>query len=173
MNFAIQAGEVIPLNFDAYAQSLIDFCGPRFRSECGVRVLTTLKRRLEKGEKTYHATDRKLIKELGITEEEQHEMLTLRTDKTPKAKKERTPRPKWLEAHPQERTAPWTKKGISRSKFFKDRKAAREAAEKERLWRAAQRRRAEQWIKARRGQYKGIKQRWGLHNTPLRGQAII
>ena len=26
MNFAIHAGEVIPLNFDAYAQSLIDFC---------------------------------------------------------------------------------------------------------------------------------------------------
>ena len=170
MNFAIQAGEVTPLNFDAYAQSLIDFCGPRFRSECGVKVLTTLKRKLEKGEKTYNATDRKLIKELGITEEEQREMLTLRTDKTTKAKKERTPRPKWLEAHPQERTAPWTKKGISRSKFFKDRKAAREAAEKERLWRMAQRRMAEQWIKARQGQYKGIKQRWGLNTILIRGQ---
>ena len=56
MNFAIQAGEVTSLNFDSHAQSLIDFCGPRFRSECGVKTLTTLKRKLEKGEKTYQSS---------------------------------------------------------------------------------------------------------------------
>ena len=149
MNFAIQAGEVTPLNFDSHAQSLIDFCGPRFRSECGVRVLTTLKRKLEKGEKTYHATDRKLIKELGITEDEQHEMLTLRADKSPKAKKERTPRQQWLEAHTQERNAPWKKQGISRRKFFKDKKTAREAAERELRRREARRQKVQGWMEAR------------------------
>ena len=150
MNFAIQAGEVTSLNFDSHAQSLIDFCGPRFRSECGVKTLTTLKRKLEKGEKTYHATDRKLIKELGITEEEQREMLTLRADKPKQAKKERTPRQQWLAAHPQERTAPWKKMGISRRKFFKDRKMAREAAEKERCRREARRQKVQEWMEARR-----------------------
>ena len=149
MNFAIQAGEVTPQTFDSHAQSLLDFCGPQFRSECGVRVLTTLKRKLEKGEKTYHATDGKLIKELGITEEEQREMVTLRADKSPKAKKERTPRQKWLAAHPQERTAPWKKMGISRRKFFKDKRAAREAAERERRRREAQRQKVQEWMEAR------------------------
>ena len=149
MNFAIQAGEVTPQNFDSHAQSLIDFCGPRFRSECGVRVLTTLKRKLGKGEKTYSATDRKLIKELEITEAEQREMVTLRADKSPKAKRERTPRQKWLAAHLQERTAPWKKMGISRRKFFKDKKAAREAAERERRRRDAQRQKVQKWMEAR------------------------
>ncbi len=170
MNFAIQAGEVMPLNFDSYAQSLIDFSGPRFRSECGVRVLTTLKRKLDKGEKTYHATDRKLIKELCITEEEQHEMQTLRVDKQKKAKKERIPRPQWLSEHPQERNKPWETEGVCRSKFFKDRKAAREAAAAERRWRTAQRRRAIQWIKERQAQRVRTNQRWGLKKYSSRGQ---
>ena len=172
MNFAIQAGEVMPLNFDSYAQSLIDFCGPRFRSECGVRVLTTLKRRLDKGEKTYHATDRKLIKELCITEEEQREMLTLKSDKQRKAKKERIPRPQWLNEHPQERNKPWEAEGVCRSKFFKDRRAAREAAAAERRWRTAQRRRAIQWIKERHAQSVRTKQQWGLRKYHSRGQVL-
>ena len=167
MNFAIQAGEVMPLNFDSYAQSLIDFSGPRFRTECGVRVLTTLKRKLDKGEKTYHATDRKLINELCITEEEQHAMQTLMANKQRKTKKERIPRPQWLAEHPQERSKPWEAEGVCRSKFFKDRKAAREAAERMRRWRAAQRRRAIQWIKERQAQRVRTNQRWGLKKYHL------
>ena len=161
INFAIQAGEVTPDNFDEHAQSLIDFCGLRFRSECGVRVLTTLKRKLEKGEKTYHATDRKLIRELCIAEEEQREMVTLRADKSPKAKKERTPRQKWLAAHQQERTAPWKKMGISRRKFFKDKKAAREASERERRRREAQRKKVQEWMEARQARRSTV-------NIPMR-----
>lgn len=170
MNFAIQAGEVMPLNFDSYAQSLIDFCGPRFRIECGVSVLTTLKRKLEKGEKTYHVTDRKLIKELCITEEEQREMLTLRADKHRKAKRERIPRQKWLDEHTQERSKPWEAEGVSRSKFFKDRKIAREATEEMRRRREAQHQRAVQWIKARQSRRVRINQRWRLRKYPVRGQ---
>jgi len=161
MNFAIQAGDVTPQNFDSYAQSLIDFCGPQFRSECGVRVLTTLKRKLEKGEKTYHAKDGKLIKELGITEEEQREMVTLRGNKSPKVKRNRTPRQKWLAAHPQERTAPWKKMGISRRKFFKDKKTAREAAERERRRRETLRQRVQEWMEARQARRSTV-------NMPMR-----
>ena len=76
-------------------------------------------------------------------------MLTLRADKPKKEKKERTPRAQWLAAHPQERTAPWKQQGISRSKFFKDRKVAREDAEKKQRWREALRKQADQWLKAR------------------------
>ena len=76
-------------------------------------------------------------------------MVTLRADKSSKAKKERTPRAQWLAAHPQERTAPWKKMGISRRKFFKDKKAAREAAERERRRREARRQKVREWINTR------------------------
>ena len=76
-------------------------------------------------------------------------MLTLRADKPKKEKKERTPRAKWLASHQQERTAPWKQKGISRRKFFKDKKAAREAAERERHRREAQRQKVQEWMEAR------------------------
>lgn len=124
VNCGIQAGLITLDNFDAYAQKLIALCGADF-DDCGPRTLASLKSRLAGGRDVYSVKTKNLIKELGITPEEQKQMKVINTLR--RSRRYRTPRGQWLARHHQEINKPWERLHISRSTYFARRKRQREA----------------------------------------------
>ena len=129
MNCGIQAGIITGENFDSHVQKLTALCGAGF-DDCGPETLASLRGRLLNGQKTYAARTQTLIKELGITPDEQRQMKVI----TPfrRSRRYRTPRGQWLACHSQESVKPWAKLHISRSTYFARRKRQRDAITRKR-----------------------------------------
>ena len=124
MNCGIQAGLINGENFDSHVQKLTALCGAGF-DDCSPETLASLRGRLLNGQKTYAARTQTLIKELGITPEEQRQMKVI----TPlrRSRRYRIPRGQWLASHSQEAGKPWEKLHVSRSTYFARRKRQRDA----------------------------------------------
>ena len=129
MNCGIQAGLITGDDFDSHVQKLTALCGAGF-DDCRPETLASLRGRLLNGQKTYAVRTQTLIKELGITPEEQRQMKVITLLR--RSRRYRTPRGQWLARHSQETSRPWEKLHISRSTYFARRKRQRDAIAKKR-----------------------------------------
>lgn len=123
MNFAVIGGLVKiadKKDFNELAQKLIEQCGGTFTQECTPNTLVTLRNKFMGGREVYRFKKGTLIRRLDITAEEQERLEILRElpeHAEQKAKKvKRIPEYKLL--------------GISKAKYYRDRKKYREVCRK-------------------------------------------